>query len=331
MPGPRPHVLDMLFNLLAFLSGLVVLSLASDRFVLGACALAHNYGISPMVIGLTIVALGTSAPEMVVSAAAAWQGNPGIALGNVLGSNIANVGLVVGGSALVSPIVVASRTLRREFPLLFLVTGGTWLLVADGHLSRTDGGALILALIGALAFVIRAAQDARRRDPLKREIESRAPPRLSSGWAMFWMVVGLLLMIASSKLVVVGASGIARAFGVSDLVIGLTIVAIGTSLPELATSAISVIKGQPDIAIGNVLGSNMFNLLPVLGTAAIVFPFEVQSEALHRDFPIMVAMTIVLFVMCVGRGGFGRVTKVQGGLLLAAFIGYQTTLCFSSV
>ncbi len=296
----------------AILSGLVLLVLSTDRFVVGAAALARNLGISPMVVGLTIVALGTSAPEMLVSVMAALAGNPGIALGNALGSNIANSALVVGVSALICPLLVASQTLRREFPMLFLVTAFSWLLVIDGYLSRLDAVLLMLGLVVVLFFIIRTARAARGGDPLKQEIEEGLQAPLSTGRALLWLFLGLGIMLLASKALVWGASGVARAYGVSDLVIGLTIVAVGTSLPELAASVISAWRDEPDIAIGNVLGSNMFNLLPVLGLAGLVTPFEVQSDALQRDFPIMSVLIVVLFFMCVGRGGPGRVSPGPG-------------------
>ena len=307
----------------AILSGLALLVLSSDRFVAGAAALARNLGISPMVVGLTVVALGTSAPEMLVSVMAAMAGNPGIALGNVLGSNIANCALVVGVSALICPLMVASKTLRREFPMLFLVTAFSWLLVADGYLSRLDAMLLILAMVGVLLFIVRTARAARRSDPLKQEFEDRVEVSMTTRRALLWLALGLAVMLLASKALVWGASGVARAYGVSDLVIGLTIVAVGTSLPELAASVISAWRNEPDIAIGNVLGSNMFNLLPVLGLAGLVAPFQVQPEALQRDFPIMTVLFVVLFLMCMGRGGAGRVTRLEGALLLGAFIAYQ--------
>ncbi len=310
----------------AILSGLALLVVSSDRFVAGAAALARNLGISPMVVGLTIVALGTSAPEMLVSVMAALAGNPGIALGNVLGSNIANSALVVGVSALICPLLVASQTLRREFPMLFLVTAFTWLLLADGFLSRLDAVLLLLGMVGVLLYIVRTARSARRNDPLKKELEDRAEAPMTTARALLWLFLGLAVMLLASKALVWGASGVARAYGVSDLVIGLTIVAIGTSLPELAASVISALRDEPDIAIGNVLGSNMFNLLPVLGLAGLVAPFQVQPDALQRDFPIMTVLIVVLFLMCVGRGGPGRVTRLEGTLLFGAFIAYQSYL-----
>ncbi len=313
----------------AIVLGLALLVVASDRFVVGAASLARSLGVSSMVVGLTVVALGTSAPEMLVSTIAAVDGNPGIAVGNVLGSNIANMALVVGVSVLICPLLVASQTLRREFPMLFVVTAFSWWLLADGHLSRLDAILLMLALVVVLVIIVQVARRARRSDPLKRELEDKAQMQMSTAKALLWLCLGLVAMLLASKALVWGASGLARAYGVSDLVIGLTIVAVGTSLPELAASVISAWRDEPDIAIGNVLGSNMFNLLPVLGLAGLVRPFDVQSIALQRDFPIMAALSMVLFFMCVGRGGAGIINRLEGGLLLCAFIAYQLFLYLS--
>ncbi len=316
---------------LAILFGLAMLIAGSDRFVTGAATIAGNLGISPLIVGMTIVALGTSAPEMLVSIMAAQAGNPGIALGNVLGSNIANCALVVGVSAVICPLMVASQTLRREFPMLFLVTALSWFLLADGQLSRLDAGLLMLGMVGVLVFLVHSARVARRNDPLKQEFEDRPVDQMTTQRALLWLVLGLGALLLASKSLVWGASGIARAYGVSDLVIGLTIVAVGTSLPELAASVMSVLRKEPDIAIGNVLGSNMFNLLPVLGLAGLVMPFEVESLAMTRDFPIMAGLSVLLFVMCMGRGGPGRISRLEGGLLASIFMGYQSYLYLNAL
>ncbi|MFT5445258.1 MAG: cation:H+ antiporter [Gammaproteobacteria bacterium] len=319
----------MLINFLFLLGGLALLAAGADRFVDGAAALARNIGMSPMVVGLTVVAVGTSAPEMLVSAMAASTGNSGIALGNVLGSNIANMTLVIGVSALVVPLVVASATLRREFPILLAVTALAWLLIADGALSRLDSVALAVAFVGVLWFIVRSAHQARHTDPLRRELDAQHEQSMSPRRALAWLVLGLTVLLVGSKLVVFGATEIARGFGVSDLIIGLTVVAIGTSLPELAASVGSALKGQPDMAIGNVLGSNMCNLLPVLAIAGMIGPFSVDSEALTRDFPIVAILTVVFFVMCIGLRGPGRVTRFEGSILLVMFMGYQAMLYFA--
>lgn len=319
----------MLVSCLLLFAGLALLAIGADRFVDGAADLALNFGMSPMVVGLTIVAIGTSAPEMLVSAMAASAGNPGIAMGNVLGSNIANITLVIGACAVLAPLSVASATLRREFPLLVAVTAFAWMLVLDGQLSRVDAGALAFALGGVLWFIVRSARRAQHTDPLRRELVARLERGMSTRRAIAWLLAGLCVLLLGSKLVVFGASGIARGFGISDLVIGLSVVAVGTSLPELATSLGSTLKGQPDMAVGNVLGSNMFNLLPVLALAAGIAPFAVDEHVLVRDFPIVGVLTIIFLLMCIGRRGSGRVTRFEGSILLTMFIGYQAMLYFT--
>jgi cation:H+ antiporter len=279
-----------------------------------------------MVVGLTVVAIGTSAPEMLVSAMAAADGNSGIAIGNVLGSNIANMTLVLGASALATPLLVASATLRREFPLLFAVSALAWLLVADGALSRLDGVVLVLAMVAVLWIIVRTARAARHSDPLRQELDAHHRDTMPVGHAIARTVIGLSVLLVGSRLVVFGASEAASALGVSDLVIGLTVVAIGTSLPELAASLASALRGEPDMAVGNVLGSNMFNLLPVLGIAGFIQPFQLAPEVLTRDFPIMAALSVVLFVMCMGWRGAGQVTRTEGSMLLVMFVGYQGVL-----
>ena len=322
----------MLISIAILLGGLLLLALGSDRFVTGAAALARNLGVTPMVVGLTVVALGTSAPEMLVSAMAAYEGNPGLAIGNVLGSNIANITLVLGAGALVTTMVVASQTLRQEFPILLAVTALAWLLCADAELSRTDAGVLMMAMLLVLTIIVYQAHAARRSDPLRQEIDAHAAEdRIPMGGAVGRTVLGLGVLLFGSRLVVVGATDLALAFGVSDLVIGLTVVAVGTSLPEMAATVASALKGEPDIAVGNVLGSNMFNLLPVLAIAGLVQPFTIEPSALERDFPVMAVLTIALFLMCVGWRGSRCLKRLHGGALLSVFVGYQVVLYLGAV
>lgn len=319
----------MLVNSMILLAGLALLAGGADRFVDGVAALARKVGMSPMVVGLTVVAIGTSAPEMLVSAMAAAAGSPGIAMGNVLGSNIANMTLVIGTSAVIVPLAVASATLRREFPILIAVTGLAWLLVSDGLLTRTDAAILMLVCGAVLWFVVRTAQQAQYTDPLRRELDAELQEGIGTGRAVAWAILGLIVLLLGSKMVVFGATALARGFGVSDLLIGLTIVAVGTSLPELAASLSSVLKGHPDMAVGNVIGSNMFNLLPVLAIAGFVEPFAVDDAVLARDFPIVGTLTVVFLAMCIGRRGPGHVTRFEGGILLVMFIAYQVMLYFA--
>lgn len=315
----------------AVVVGLVLLVWGSDRFVFGASATARNLGIPPLVIGLTVVGVGTSAPEMLVSATAALQGNPGVSIGNALGSNIANIGLVLGVTALVRSVLVRSRIFRLEFPAMFGVMALAWILLGDGTLDRNDGLVLSLAFVILLLFMLSIAVHARRSDPLQREFARGIPTDVGTGKALLWFVVGLATLLMGSQAMVWGAVSIARSFEVSDLLIGLTVVAVGTSLPELATSITSVLKNEPDIAVGNVIGSNMFNLLPVLAIAGLIAPTTVPPEALQRDFPVMLTLSVALVVMSWGFRRPGRIARWEGGVLLLAFVGYQGLLYVSAV
>jgi cation:H+ antiporter len=315
----------MLLSIVAVLGGLALLVWSADRFVHGAAATARNLGVAPLLIGLTVVGVGTSAPEILISALAAWNGNPGVAVGNAIGSNIANIGLVLGVTALVIAIGVQSQTLRREFPLMLAISVLAGALLLDSNLDRVDGLVLVVGFVALLVFMVYMAMSARRDDPLDGEFDVEIPRTLSTRVALGWTFLGLVVLLLSSKMLVWGAVEIARALGVSDLVIGLTIVAIGTSLPELAASVTSALKGEPDIAIGNVIGSNMFNMLPVLALPGIISPGLVDAAAIQRDVPTMLGLTLVLFVMFHIRGA-GRIHRWEGGILLVAFFAYQSLL-----
>ncbi|GAB6041748.1 calcium/sodium antiporter [Endothiovibrio diazotrophicus] len=317
----------MLLSITAVLIGFALLVWGADRFVAGASATARNLGVSPLVIGLTIVGFGTSAPEMLVSGVAAMDGNPGLGIGNAVGSNITNIGLVLGTTALIYPLSVHSQVLSREFPVLFVIMMVSLLLLADGDFSRIDG-LLLLAGMGVLGYwmvatALRSREGAAESDPLADEYEAEIPADMSMAVALIWLAVGLLVLLGSSKLLVWGAVAIAHSFGVSDLVIGLTIVAIGTSLPELAASVMGAMRGEHDVAIGNVIGSNMFNLLAVLGLPGALAPGAVDPDVLARDYPVMIGLTIALFATAYGFRGAGRINRIEGALLLAVWIGYQ--------
>ncbi len=317
----------MLLALLAVVIGFAILIWSADRFVVGASALAANLGVSPLVIGLTIVGIGTSAPEMMVSGLAAAQGNPGLGVGNAIGSNIANMGLILGITALVRAMDIGSRTLRRELPLMI---GATLLAVAlvawDSHLGRWDGGMLFLGMAAFLWWLLWTAQHLPTTDPLQAEICAELPPPLTTRAALFWLVIGLALLLLSSRSLVWGAVEIAHFLGVSDLIIGLTIVAIGTSLPELATCIAATRKNEADLAIGNIIGSNLFNLLAVLALTAVIAPSLVEPAVIWRDLPVLLAMTFVFALTAYGLDRAGRITRFEGGLLLFAFVGYQGLL-----
>ena len=324
----------MLLNIIAILAGFGLLIWGADRFVAGASATARNLGVPPLIIGLTIVGFGTSAPEMLVSGLAAWYGNPGISVGNAIGSNITNIGLVLGITALIVPVSVHSDILRREFPLLFLFMLLALWLISDNYLSFSDGMILIIGMFAMIGWVVMIGLRSRKTDPLKTEYEEELAETdsMTSGKASFWLIVGIIVLLIGSRGVVWGASNIAVAMGVSDLVIGLTVIAIGTSLPELAASITCVLKGEHDMAVGNVVGSNMFNLLGVLGLPGLIYPFEIPAEALSRDFGVMVILTILLFAMSAGlKGSSGRINRLEGGTLLAVWCGYMGWIYVSSI
>ncbi|WP_290611769.1 calcium/sodium antiporter [Arsukibacterium sp. UBA3155] len=307
--------------------GLVLLIWSADRFVYGASSIARNSGISPMVIGLTIVAMGSSAPEMLVSATAAWQGKLDTSVGNAVGSNITNILLVIGAAALLKPIAVSSLTLRREFPLLLVCTLFGYYLLSDDLLTRVEGIVLLVAFFSFLALLVYWGKHATPDDPLIAEINADVPTvNISTLKAVLWAAAGLILLLASSQLLVHGAVTIARYAGLSDLVIGLTIIAIGTSLPELAASIIGILKGEDDLALGNIIGSNIFNILAVLGLGAVIGPDMIDPNAGGRDSYVMIGATVLMLLMSVRLTRMQRINRVEGAILLAAFIGYQYLL-----
>ena len=319
-------------ELLAIISGFVLLTWSADRFVVGASAIAYNLKVSPLIIGLTIVGLGTSSPEILVSMVASWQGNSGLAVGNALGSNIINMGLILGVSALIIPLKVHSSIIKRELPVLLLVMVITLLLLLDGTLGRLDG---IIMLTGMALFMIWLIRIGKTpppaEDPMSDEFADEMPTDMGMGRAVLWLIVGGLCLLGSSRLLVWGAVSVAESMGISDLVIGLTVVALGTSLPELAACVMSALKNEHDIALGNVIGSNIFNLLAVLGLPGLINPGAIDAEVLTRDFPVMVGLTLALFVMAFGFRGPGRINRFEGALLVAGFCGYQTLLYFSKL
>ncbi|AQZ94373.1 calcium/sodium antiporter [Halopseudomonas phragmitis] len=314
----------MLLALGAVIVGLALLVWSADRFVDGASATATHAGVPPLLIGMLIIGFGTSAPEMVVSALAAMQGNPGLALGNAYGSNIANIGLVIGLVALISPITVHSQVIRKELPILLGVTALAGWQLLNGQLSRLDAWVLLAAFFLLMGWSvwqgIRGRGDALGSD-LEAEVKDHAMPL---GRALFWLLFGLVLLVVSSRILVWGAVSIAQGLGVSDLIIGLTIVAVGTSLPELASSLAAIRKNEHDLALGNVIGSGLFNTLAVVGIAAGIMPLAVEPAVLYRDWVLMAGLTVALFAMGFGlKGRQGRISRLEGGLLLAVYIGYS--------
>jgi len=314
----------MLMAIGAIIAGLILLVWSADKFVEGSATTASHFGMPPLLIGMVVVGFGTSAPEMAVSALAASQGNPGLALGNAYGSNITNIALILGITALLAPIAVHSQVMRKELPILILVTGFAGWQLWDGDLSRMDAIGLMLAFVVLIGWSI--YQGLRQPDDALAKEMTEEVNAMPVRKAILWLVFGLLLLIISSRILVWGAVDLATTFGISDLVIGLTIVAVGTSLPELASSIIAARKGEHDLALGNILGSNLFNTLAVVGIAGLIAPMPVASEVLTRDFPVMAALTLVLFAMCYGFRGPGRINRFEGSALLLAFVAYTVYL-----
>ena len=319
----------MLSFIAAVIAGLALLIWSADKFVEGAAALAHLLGVSVMIIGITIVGFGTSAPEIVVSIVAVQQDTPDIAIGNALGSNIANIGLILGVTAILVPVPVVTRLFKTEYPLLLLGTAVmTWALF-DLGLDLVDGVALLGLLVLCLYYLVRE----HRRHPgayAREEHESEEMVHdMSMSAAIGWSVLGLVLLVASSKLLVWGASNFARELGVSELIIGLTIVALGTSLPELAASIASLKKDKPDLAVGNVIGSNLFNSLAVVGLPAVFTTFSIDPSARARDLPVCILLTLTLILMSRFPGALPRhLTRVKGIFLFSAFVIYQLYLYY---
>lgn len=315
----------MLLSIAAIIAGLALLVWSADRFVLGASATAADLGVSPMIIGLVIIGFATSSPEMLVAGFAAHQGNPGLGIGNAVGSNIANIALILGAAAVLRPLVCGSGILRRELPLLLIVTVVAVGLMLDQALSITDGLVLVIGLLLALGYLLHHAMRQRDADdPLTTELDGHIPGEIPLGRAVAWLVLGLVLLMISSRMLVWGGVNIATALGISDLVIGLTIVAVGTSLPELAAAVASVLKREYDLVLGNVIGSNLFNTLAVLGIPALISPGEIPAEVLTRDLPVMGALTLLLLpIMAQRRGQPGVIGRAEGVLLLSCFLAYE--------
>ena len=322
----------MWMELLAIAAGFALLTWSADRFVAGASAIAYNLNISPLIIGLTIVSLGTSAPEILVSAVASLQGNGSLAIGNALGSNIINIALVLGVTALIVPLNIHSGIVRREIPVLIGVMVLALLLLLDGTLGRLDGVILLGGMVLMLIWMTHVGvKEKSSHDPMSEEFADEIPTNMSIRIAVLWTIIGALILLASSKILVWGAVSIAHSMGVSDLVIGLTIVALGTSLPELAACIMSALKNEHDIAIGNIIGSNIFNLLAVLALPGLISPLAVADVVLTRDYPVMVCLTLAFLAMAYGFRGPGRINRFEGASLVLAFVGYQTLLYFSEI
>ena len=312
----------MLANLLLVIAGLVLLIWGADRFVHGAASAARNLGVAPLMIGLTVVAFATSAPEILVSIVAAMQGEPGLAFGNAIGSNIVNIGLVLGMTAMIRPIRLESATLRREMPALLAVSLLTVSLFLDTYLSRIDGIVMLTGLVIVMVWLARLGLRSAANDPIAMDYDAEIPTDVTMPMAVVWLVVGLGTLLIGAEILVDGAIGIAKMMGISEVVIGITIVALGTSLPELAVSLASALKGEYGLAIGNIVGSNIFNLLAVIGVAATIEPATLAPSVLSLHIFVLVAFTLVLFAMTYDYDGKAQLSRLEGLALLIAFFAY---------
>ena len=319
----------MLFNIFLLVAGLGALVWSADKFVYGAAAFARNLGLPPMLIGLTIVAMGSSAPEMFVAATASMEGMTDTAIGNVLGSNIANVTLILGITALLGAISVSSQTLRREIPLMLAATAIVGYFLHDGFLTRIEGVSLMVLFFALMGFLIWHALTNKNRDALAIDAENEIPADVPTKKAIFWLVIGMVLLPLSADWMVQGAVGIAKAYHLSDLVIGLTIIAVGTSLPELAACVAGVLKKEDDLAIGNIVGSNLFNILAVLALPGIIAPGEVDAAASTRDFYMVLATSSALAILILLTGRARQLKPWHGVVLLITFVAYQALLFLS--
>ncbi|MGR5002118.1 calcium/sodium antiporter [Vibrio celticus] len=305
--------------------GLGFLVWSADKLVYGAAALARNFGISPLVIGMTILAMGSSAPEMMVSATAALDGKTDTAVGNVLGSNIANIALILGITALIKPLSISSGVIRRELPLMIGVTLLAGALLWDNHLGFYEGVLLFVLFAAFLFAMLQISRNEKKNgDAFLDEQESEIPEGVSNPKAAMWVVIGLIILPLAADMLVDNAVIIAKYFGMSDLVIGLTIIAVGTSLPELAASLAGVMKGEDDMAVGNIIGSNVFNILAVMGIPGILNPSILSEFAMGRDFWVMLGVSLLLVVMALGKSR--SVNRIEGGVLIVTFVAYQAYL-----
>ncbi len=321
----------MLLSIAAIVIGLALLVWSADHFVEGASVTARNLGVSTLIIGITIIGFGTSAPEILISIFSVIDNTPDLAIGNAIGSNIANIGLILGATSLVIPLSFTSKLVKREFPILLLATVlMTWVLW-DTELNLVDGILLLLFLTAALTYLImfsKTDQD----DSISSELENEIPRDMSTQKALLWTLVSLLILIGSSKILVWGAVNIATELGVSELIIGLTIVALGTSLPELAAAIAGARKGEPELVMGNVIGSNLFNSLAVIGLPSVMVDFSISSTAITRDLPVMIALTAMAYLVSqFPKSSYCVITRFKGMILLSSFVLYQCLLYYQVI
>ena len=314
---------DILLPIIALLSGFVLLIWSADEFTENGAKIANIFKVSPLIIGLLIFGFGTSAPEMLVSGLAAMDGNTGLSIGNAVGSNIFNIALVLGISAIIAPIEVHGDILKKEWVFLMLATLVAGLLLWDLRLDAIDGFILLTLLVLFLAYTFKAAKNTQNHefDELKQAVDKS---QTTKTWIM--LLIGLIVLISSAKLVVWGGIEVAQAFGVSDLIIGLTVVALGTSLPELAVSVASVLKKQYEMVVGNVIGSNLFNSIAVLAIPGLIHPSNVAPEVIERDYPVMLLLTVLLFVVSYKFGKKHIINRFEGVVLVSVFSLYMWQL-----
>lgn len=315
----------MWIQLTLLVLGFVALIWSADKFLSGAAATAANMGVSKMMIGLTVVSVGTSAPEIVVASMAALDGNSLLAVGNAIGSNIANIGLVLGITAIITPLPFSANVLRKELPWLLGATFLAVILLFDRRLDFVDGIILLLGLTYILWQLMASQSDPEySTEAISDELDDL--PEMTNRQSIIWLTVGLIVLLMSAQVLVYAATNIATALGVSDLIIGLTIVAVGTSLPELAATVGSAIKGQPDIAIGNIVGSNILNILAVLAVPGLIHATDIDYAALWRDSGMMLALTLMLALFAYGLNSRAVITRFEGSVMLMAWIGYNLLL-----
>ena len=315
----------MLLSIFGLIVGLIALAWSADRFVTYAAITANNFGVSRMIIGLTVVSVGTSAPEIFVGVIASIDGSPTLAIGNAIGSNIANIGLVLGITALITPLPFPGAILKREVPWLIVTTLLALVCLANLYLSSIDG---IMLLCGLGLILYKLANPGKQAGVMAPSYENELDdlPTLSTSSGLWRLLVSLVLLLAAAEILTKSAVFIAYQLGVSEIIVGLTVIAIGTSLPELAASVTAAKKGQSDMAIGNVVGSNILNILAVLAVPALIHPINIDAIVILRDYMTMLVLTVILVFFAYSVGSQKKITRLEGCILLAAWVGYNSVL-----